>query len=238
MEYNLQAATREIKGKKVKVLRRQGLIPAAVYGKGEKNMDISLDGKTFNKLYGEAGTSTLVNLVIDQDKPIKVLVREPQLDPINLKPAHVDFYKVNMKEKIRTEVPLEMIGDSPVVIDLEGKLVTSLDAIEVECLPEDLVQHIEVDVSILTEFDQAIHVSDLKVPEKIEVLTDPELVVVVAQAPISEEELEAELAEPVSDEEAEAVAELGAEPEQPAEGEEEVADSREQVAGENTESKE
>lgn len=208
MEYSLSAEKREILGKKVKSLRQNNSIPAVVYGKGLETQHISLSLPVFTKLYAQAGTSTLVNLKIGDEKLIKVLVREPQIDPIYSKPVHVDFYQVNMKEKIRTEIPLEFIGESPVVIDMEGKLVHNMDTIEVECLPEDLVQHIEVDLSKLLNFDDAIHVSELNVPEKIEVLTDPELVVVVAQAPISEAELEAELAEPVSEEEAVAAVEV------------------------------
>jgi len=209
MDYSLAAKLRTVLGKKVKNLRADKQIPAVVYGKGIQNKHISLDFVEFNKLFNEAGTSSLVNLKIDDEKAVKVLMREPQVDPRHLRPVHVDLYQVNMKEKIRTEIPLELVGESVVVTEKEGKLVHSLDAIEVECLPEDLVPHIEVDLAKLVEFDDAIHVSDLSIPEKIEVLTDPELVVVVAQAPISEAELEAELAaDEKSEEEAVAAVEV------------------------------
>ncbi len=225
MEYSLEVTPRTILGRKVKQLRQKGLIPGVVYGNHTEVKHVSISGKVFHKLYHEAGTSTLVNLKIDDEKPIKVLIKEPQIHPTSSEPLAVDFYQVNMKEKIRTEVPLEFVGESPAVVDQEGKLVTSLDAVEIECLPDDLVQHFQIDVSVLANFDDAIHVSDIKAPEGIEILTDAELTIVVVQAPLTEEQLEAELAEETSEEEAIAAVEVeekgeseeGAEGEAPAE---------------------
>ncbi len=204
MDYMLNATARKNIGKQTKQSRLAGFTPAVIYGKETQNQTIQMNAKEFNKIFHEAGTSSLISMTIDSAKPVKVLVKDFQIHPTKNEIVHADFYQVNMKEKIRTEIPLEFIGESPAVTEQDGKLVTNLDAIEVECLPDDLIANVEVDVSVLANFDDAIHVSDLKVPSTIEVLTDPELVIVLAQAPISEEQLEAELAEETN--EAEAVA--------------------------------
>ncbi len=195
MENTISASLRQIVGRKVKQIRLQGQIPAVVYGHGTKTRSITINNHVFFKLFNSAGTSTIISLKVDDASPIKVLIRQPQIDPVTMRILHVDFHQINMKEKIRTEVPLEFVGESPAVVDLDGKLVYSLDALEIECLPDDLVQHIDVDISVLKQFDDAIHVSDIKAPPGIEILNDVELSIVVVQAPISEEQLEAELAE-------------------------------------------
>jgi large subunit ribosomal protein L25 len=207
MELVLEAQKRSQIGKKINVLRNSGKVPAVLYGNGIKNINLEIDAKQLKQIFDEAGVSSLVSIKIDGEKSIKVLFKEPQLHYLNGSIMHVDMYQVNMKEKIKTEIPIEFIGESIAVTENEGKLVTSLDAIEVECLPDDLVPHIEVDISKLVEFEDSIHVSELNIPAGIEVLTDPELVVCVVQAPLSEEELAAELAEDEKTEE-EAVAEV------------------------------
>ncbi|MFA6082128.1 MAG: 50S ribosomal protein L25 [Patescibacteria group bacterium] len=218
MSLQLNADTRKITGKKVKSIRRDGLIPLVMYGKGLPTHHLQSNAKLFSKLFKESGTSSLVDIAIEDAKPIKALIKSVSLDPVSNEILHADLLQVNMKEKIRTEIPIEFVGDSSVVTEQDGKLVFNLDALEIECLPDDLVPNFEVNVSSLTEFDQAIHVSDIKIPDGMEILTDPELVIVVAQAPLTEAELEAELAEPEKTEE-EAVAEMAAE-EPAAEGEE------------------
>lgn len=230
MAYSLTANLRTVVGRKVSQVRKNGQIPAVVYGNGTKTRSIAIDNQNFFKLFDTAGTSTIIDLKVDDSAPIKVLIREPQIDPVTMRILHVDFHQINMKEKIRTEVPLEFIGDSPAVVDLDGKLVYSLDNLEIECLPDDLVQHIDVDISVLKEFDDSIHVSDIKAPQGIEILNDPELSIVVVQAPISEAELEAELAEETSEAEAVAAVEVeekGALDEEAVEGEPEKQASKE-----------
>lgn len=208
MEYTLQASHRSVIGKQVKKLRQNGQLPAVVYGRGSETRSIAIDSNLFFKLFEGAGTSTIITLAVADATPVKVLIREPQIDPVSLRPLHVDFHQINMKEKIRTEVPLRFVGDAPAVVDQDGKLVHSLDALEIECLPDDLVQHIDVDLSVLKEFDDAIQVKDITIPHGIEVLNDTELTVVVVQAPITEAELEAELAEETSEADAVAAVEV------------------------------
>lgn len=195
-----------------KDLRNQGKIPAVIYGKDFDNQKLALDETGFNRLYKEAGSSNLVNLKIG-DGSDKVLIHDIQLHPVTGKILHVDFFKINMKEKIKTEVPLEIVGETPLVIEQEGSLITNKDAVEVECLPSDLVDHIKVDVSRLTDFEQNIKVSDLQVPQGIEILDDPEEVIVLVQPPRSDEELEALEEEVVEDVEKVEVEEKGKEEE-------------------------
>lgn len=170
--------------------RRDGKIPAVVYGKKFEPAAVAFDAIEFERIYKEAGTSNLIDLSLN-DKKVKALVHDLQLDPISGKIIHIDLLKVNMKEKIHAEIPLEFIGDSNAVINLEGSLITPVDSIEVECLPGDLISEISVDISVLDDFEKNIKVSDLKLPEGIEILSDPEEIIAFVQEPRSEEEMEA-----------------------------------------------
>lgn len=195
-EYKLSAVER--KEKNTNKLRLNKKIPAVVYGSDFNNLPISVDGLEFNKVFEEAGESSLINLKIGDQDSVKVLVHEIQQDPVTMNIIHIDFYKVNMKEKIRTEIPLELVGEAPAVSELEGTMVTNKDAVEVECLPSDLVSELQVDISVLKTFDDAIKISDIKVPNGIEILDDPEEVAILVQPPRSDEEL-AELEEEVTE---------------------------------------
>lgn len=226
--YKLAVKERTLTGKKVKNLRKDGLIPAVMYGHGTEPISITIDRRAFDKIYDEAGTSALIELKIDDKTPVKVLSREPQIDPVYSGTLHVDFYKVRMDEKIKTEIPLEFIGESEAVATLDGSLVTNRDSIEVECLPNDLVSQIEVDLSALKTFEDSITVADLKIPTGIEVITESEEVIAVVEEPRSEEEL-AELEETsAADEEAEAIEKMGGEGEA-AEGSDEKAEGEDET---------
>lgn len=207
---SLQAATRSVTGKKVKSLRNSGVIPAIVYGHKRNPEALSIKKTEFVKAYGEAGTSTLIDLKIDDSSSIKVLAHEPQLDPVRDEPIHVDFYQVRMDEKIKTEIPLEFIGTSEAVETQDGTLITNRDNVEVECLPTDLVSSIEVDLSALKTFEDQITVASIKVPQGIEILTEPEEVIAFAEEPRSEEEM-AELEESAADQEKEAIEQIAGE---------------------------
>lgn len=200
----LNAEIRTATGRRVKQLRVDGKIPAVLYGRAEENINLSLDRKEFEKLYKQAGSSTIVTVKIADGESVKTLIFEPQYNPLTDKIMHVDFYKVNMKEEIHTEIPLSFIGESPAVKDLEGNLITSKDEIEVKCLPDKLVSEIEVDISVLKTFDDSIKISDLIIPEGIEVINEPEEIVAMVSAPRSEEELE-EMEAPAADTEKAAI---------------------------------
>ncbi len=187
---NLTATLRTETGRQAKQLREKGFIPAVLYGRGAENMNLSFTKGEFEKIYKEAGSSTIVSLKIDGQPPIKALILEPQYDPITDKIIHADLYKVNMKEEIHTEIPLVFVGVSPAVADLEGNLITSKDAIEVKCLPDKLVSEIEVDISSLKTFEDSIKVSDLIIPEGIEVLAEADETIAMVSEPRSDAELE------------------------------------------------
>src|SRR5207245_5569024 len=124
------------------------------------------------------GRTQLLDLVIDGSKPRRVLVREVQYNPRSNTVLHVDFYQVNLREKISADVPVVVVGESPAVHNHEGELLQNLSAIHVSCLPADIPEHFEVDVSGLLAVDDAIRVAQLTVPAEVEVLSDPEEVVV------------------------------------------------------------
>ncbi len=222
----LKAQPRTILGKQVKKLRQQGKIPAVLYGRDIKSQALELNDQDFRHIFQKAGASTLIDLQIDDQKPVKVLVHEPQKDPVTDKILHADIYQVKMTEKIHTEIPLNFIGEAPAITDLEGNLITNRDNLEVECLPDALVPSIDVDISSLKTFNDLIHTKDIKVPEGIEVLTDAEETIVLVTPPRSEEELAEELAVPTAEEEKAAVEELAETPEEEsAEGEEKAEET-------------
>lgn len=195
----LQSTTRTVIGKQVKQLRTKGELPGIVYGHGTENKIISIKEADYERIFSQAGTSTLVDLVIDDKKPIKVLLHEPQIHPVRPGMLHADFYVVKMTEKLQTEIPLHFVGEAEAVSVLDGTLNTPLDALNVECYPDKLVPAIEVDITALKTFDDVIRIGDITLPEGIEILGDPEEVVATITPPRSEEEL-AELDEAVGEE--------------------------------------
>ncbi|GAG62078.1 unnamed protein product [marine sediment metagenome] len=194
----LKASKRKILGKKTKSLRKAGLVPAILYGHKIKNAPLAIDKKEFDRVYKKAGQTTLIDLRVQDEKPQKVLIHETQLDPISDNIVHIDFRQVAMTEKIKTEVPVETGGEAPAVTELDGSLILNKDTIEIECLPQDLIHEIKVDISGLKTFENRILVKDLKVPENIVILDNPEEVVVLVTPPRTEEEL-AELEEVVEE---------------------------------------
>lgn len=193
----LTAKSRTITGKKVKQLRRLGQIPAAVYGHDRQSQAISMQRSDYEQIFSDAGTSTLVDLVIDGTQPVKVLLHEPQIHPVTGALVHADLYVVKMTEKLQTEIPLEFVGESPAVIDLEGTLNIVLDTLTVQCFPDKLVPVIEVSIANLKTLEDIIRLEDIKLPDGIEVLAEGDEVIATITPPRSEEEL-AELEEVVS----------------------------------------
>jgi large subunit ribosomal protein L25 len=175
----LRAERRNIFGKKTKRLRRTGLIPATLYGPRTKPISLQMQERDLQRVLDKAGTNQLISLRIGEaDKPRMTLAREIQQDVISHSLLHVDFYEVAMTEKITAEIPLSLVGEAPIVAQKGGLLVRGLDSVQVQCLPGDLVESIEVDISSLEMKDQVILVKDLVVDEAIEVLANPEEIVV------------------------------------------------------------
>ena len=204
----LKAELREFSGKKVKNLRQSLKVPAVLYGHDVKNQNLSVDNQQFIKLYKKAGSSSLVDLQISDKKPVKVLIQDIQRDPVTEDIIHIDFHQVKMTEKITAEVEILFVGEPPAVKELGGILVKNISKLKIECLPENLVNKIEVDITSLKTFEDMVKVKDLKLAPGIEVKAKPEEVVANVQPPRSEEELK-ELEEKV-EEKVEEVAEAGA----------------------------
>lgn len=189
LELRLAAATRPETGKKVSGLRRAGIIPGVVYGHSLDPRSIALNASEFERVFRQAGESTLIDVVIDDQPAVKVLVQDLQRDPRTEQIIHVDLHQVNMSEKLKASIELKFIGEAPAIKELHGILVTPLDTLEVECLPKDLVHEIDVDLSSLVDFDHRIHVSDLPIPAGLTVLAPADEVVALVQPPRSEEEM-------------------------------------------------
>jgi large subunit ribosomal protein L25 len=197
----LNAEERTLRGSHLKALRREGILPAVVYGAGIESTAIELDQHEASKILATVGGSTLVTLNIGKEKH-RVLVREIQRDVIRLDILHVDFLKVAMDVKIRTMVPVELVGEAPVVYELGGLLVTGLSEIEVEALPSDLPERVTVDIGSLVSMDDSITVADLVFGEGVEVLTSPDELIASAVYQV-EEEIEEEEVEEIFEEEGE-----------------------------------
>jgi large subunit ribosomal protein L25 len=186
----LQATKREVSGKRVKSLRNAGKLPAVLYGHNVSTQQIEISEKDFYKAFKAAGESTLVNLVVD-GKTQPVLIHEVQHHYLNDKPIHVDFYAVNMTEKLKVHVPVHLKGEAPAVKALGGTLVKNLSEVEVECLPGDIPHSFEVDIGGLNTFEDIIRVSNLNVGSNVTMITPAEEVVVTVAPPRSEEEMKA-----------------------------------------------
>ncbi len=178
-------------GKAVSKLREKGFIPAVLYGREVEPMALSINYLDFSRAYKAAGESTLIEIIPEGKKPVNVLVHDVAVHPLTGRFLHIDFYQVNMKEEIETDVPLEFIGESAAVKALSGVLVRSLEEVKVKCLPNDLPRALEVDLSKLTTFDDAIKIADIKLPEGVQMLDDLETIVATVAAPRSEAEMEA-----------------------------------------------
>jgi large subunit ribosomal protein L25 len=207
--YLLKAKSRDITGKEVNQLREKDLIPAVLYGPDIENKNLTVNKNEFWKIYNQAGSSSLIDLQINDEAPVKILIQDYQTDPLTGDIIHIDFYQIKEGKKITTQVELEFIGEAPAVKELGGILVKSFDEIEIRCLPKDLekVEKVQVDLSSLKTYSDAIYIKDLNVPEEIKITADDDELVALVSPPKEEEEEEPV---PVEGEEAVAEAEEGA----------------------------
>lgn len=232
---SLHAEERKLLGKKVKNLRKMGELPAHVFGKGLEAESVSVDGKTFLKTFKEAGETGLIDLKIGSEKVRPVMIRGVQYDPVSGNAIHIDFYQVNLAEKVKVPVPLVLIGEQPESVHLgETIVLQTLNELEVEALPADLVEKIEVNIETLKNIDDAITVGQLQFDRGKLSVQAPDEEIVVKLAPAVTAEME-ELLEEQAAETAAAVAETeeGAEAAEVAEGE--APASAEATAGKVTE---
>lgn len=187
----LKAKKREDK-EKINEIKGLGDIPAVVYGPGYDSRSVKLNSVEFEKIYADAGTSTMIELNIDSDQAIKAIIKDVQFNHKN-QCIHVDFYKVDETKKMTAPITLNFIGESEAVEKKNGVLSKNLDFIEVECLPGDLVPHIDVDLALLKEIGDSITIKDLALPETFSIKHDDNDSV----ASVVEQKVEAE---PVVDE--------------------------------------
>lgn len=185
---DLKAENREILGRKVQTLRKQGYIPAEFYGHGVPNSHLLVKKDDFRKVFREAGENTVIYLDIGNSKE-PALIHDTQEDYVSGEILHIDFFRVRMDEEIEAKIPVELTGTAPAVKEKGGILNKSLSEIEVKSLPGNLPKEILVDVSGLVDFGQSIYVKDIKFPPNVKVALDPDTVVVSVSEPRKEEEI-------------------------------------------------
>jgi len=194
-KFILKTQIRDVFGKKNQALRKQGLIPGIVYGRKTKPLALKIDFKNFLNIYQQTGDTDLIDLVIeegDKERTKQVLVQAVARDYVSSQPLHVDFYEVEMDKPVTAHIPLIFVNEAPAT-KMGGVLIKSMDGIEIEALPKDLPHSLEVDISSLDEFDKTLYVHDIKPPAGVKFLVKENTPVITVSAPITEEELEAEL---------------------------------------------
>jgi large subunit ribosomal protein L25 len=181
----LEIAPREIRGKATKRLRKQGIIPANIFGHHEEPQAVQIDAVAFERLLRDHKATSVIALRLPNTGPQTALIRHVQHEPRSGKIIHVDFFRVGLTERIKARVPLHFVGEAPAVKNEGGVLLHLLDAIEVECAAQDIPEYIEVDVTPLTEIDSVIHVEDIQRPANVtftEDLGEPVAKVVATRA--------------------------------------------------------
>lgn len=187
----LNVTTRTETGRALEALRKNDLIPAVVYGHDVVPVSLSVNYLDFSRALKTAGESTLIELALDGQKPVNVLIHDVTTHPLSGRFVHVDFYQVNMKEEIETDIQLEFVGESAAVKALSGILIRSLEEVKVKCLPSNLPHALEVDLSKLATFDDAIKVGDIVLPEGVEMLDDMGTIIATVAPPRTEAEMDA-----------------------------------------------
>ncbi len=190
MTYSLTLKNRTTK--KLAELRLAGQLPGVMYGPHREPMPVSVSAVEFNKLYTTAGESSLIDVVMEgTTQPVKALIQDVQYDPVKGSMIHFDLREINMNEEMHATVQLVFVGEAPAVKELGGTLMKPHGEVEVNCLPKDLVSQIDVDLSVLKTFEDAIFVGDLKLPAGITVVDSAEQLVAKVTPPLSEDQLKA-----------------------------------------------
>lgn len=174
----LNAKTRDSLGKASRRLRHEGLLPAVLYGHRTKGFNLQLDAREFDRVFARVGRTSLIDLVIDDGRSHKVLVKEIQHSPRRHNVVHVDFHQVSLREKLQVEVPITVTGLPGPVDAGDADVLQVLHSLKVECLPTDIPDVIDVDINGLKEIDEGIRVGDLQLPQGVSVAEDPEEMVV------------------------------------------------------------
>ena len=217
---SLNADERTLLGKKVKKLRKNGKLPGHVFGKGLETESVTVLGKDFLKIFHLAGETGLIDLKIGAEKVRPVLIREVQYDPVSGDAIHIDFFQVNLTQKVKVPVPLVLIGEQPEAVHLgEAIVLQTINEVEVEALPADFVEKIEVDISTLKAIDDAITMGQLNYDRNKLTIHAAEDEIVVKLAPAVSAEMEKLLQEQAAEQASQAAETAPAEGETPAEAE-------------------
>jgi len=209
----LLATTRETLGKKVRFLRRQGITPVHLFGHNVKSVALQCDTAQLKHALAQTGRTRLISLKVDKvKKPKNVVIREVQREPCTSELLHVDFYQVSMTEKIRVEVPIVPVGEAPALKFKGNFLLQELNTLSIECLPGEIPNRVELDLSSLAEAGQAIHVRDITTNNEGTVLNNPEQLVVKISTRAAEKVVEEVVAEEEVEVSAEAQLAEGKEP--------------------------
>ena len=195
--YTLSATPRTTKRAKDELVKLR--IPAVLYGQGINPTVLSLPKSEFVRVYSAAGSSSLVDVTIEGSGTVKALIKDTQVDPRTMDVIHVDLHQVRMDQAITVEVPLKLVGESAAVKVHGGTLVKSLDTVMVKCLPADLPHEIEVDLSKLATFEDAITIGSLALPKGVEIEGDASITIATVSAPLTEEQLKALEASSIGD---------------------------------------
>lgn len=206
MAIEISLAPRTASGKQNRRLRRTGVVPGVVYGRGTESVPVQVDGKAFDTVYRAAGRTSVVNLRVDGKGGQSAIIKSVQRNPLSGRPIHVDFLLVDLRQEMEVDVAMVYAGEAPAVDRFDGTLLHNLDQLRVKALPTDLPHEITVDVSGLATLDDTIHVRDLQLDrEKVQVLTDPDELVVKVLPPrieVEEEVVEEAVTEQEAAEEA------------------------------------
>lgn len=177
--------------KKLTRARKEGKIPAIMYGHGAKPQMFWVDVIPFGKIYALAGESSIITLAPEKGKNASVIVQDLAYDAMTNRISHIDFFEVSMDQELEAHIPLEFVGESPAVREMGGILVKTLEEILVKCLPKDLPHSIAIDLSLLKDFTVHIQVKDLAIPKGVTVLAEESTTVALVEAPRTEAQMEA-----------------------------------------------
>jgi len=195
----LTASKRTSTGRKVRELRIEGKVPAVVYGRGVKSEPLEVEARLLERVFARAGGNKIVALKVGDGRVRNVLIHDVQRGTLRGELTHADFYAVRMDELLKAEVPLRFTGESTAVYQDEGTLLKNVEALEVECLPADLPEAIEIDISVLDDFEKTITLADIVVPAGVKLMDeDMDTLVARVEPPRSDEEM-AELDEAIDE---------------------------------------
>jgi len=195
----LAAEHRDVTGKAVSRLRRQGRLPAVVFGRGIESANVTLDAHDFDQLRRRTGPNALIDLSVDGKKAKPVLVYGVAVHPVTRRPLHADLFLVRMTEELTVDVPVVAVGESLAVSQHGGTLVWGIDSVKVKALPDHLPQSFEISIEPIVDFDAVLHVRDLTIPSGVTLLTDPDEALVHVLAPRIEEEVVAPAAAEIAE---------------------------------------